>query len=306
MKKLLIICGYISLLAGCANPYEIAKTEGEMAARSLEKPEQTVLRQKETIYEINKEIKERNISHGKLHFPATCELVRQQINKEVNERSEIVTYLRNKVNTETLEAQYKANKDNGCKLCKSEEYKNLVSYFSQMVNMFETKTSFGVILKDRDYQVEDYMQKVINLCDDIDNPLPEVGRFESEYNDNKAQYENLKTVCEQYDPEVIKKNKKELKANEEASRALAEVFMQNECLEKYPYTTSEKCKCYANAFYDSVAKKFNDEIRKKLEANEKCVSYQGSITSADNPFGFMGLGQEAVLRNAAKKCGIIH
>jgi len=272
MKKLLLM-SLILLLSACATLT----------------PEEIALHQNKTIAQINKEIQDKNIAGGKLVFPETCELVMKQRDKEGSEREKVFGKLGKDYNTQLERVNKVGEGKSDCEFCKMKEFGELKATIKNLISLYTTKTSFGVILKDRDEESVKYIKRVFDLCGDI-APIDEFARFDEAYSSDME----LILACNPFDPEIIKKEKAkfENEYRKEKEQSLKE--LATECLQEHRKATSAKCNCYANEVWESARKL----IPKLLEMREKCVSQAEIKVSLE-------YSVSTIKRDAEIKCGLL-
>lgn len=148
--------------------------------------------------EIKKELKG---SDCKVNIPATCaefitqseqeKLQRQNLIKEISDEwSDTKTYI------------VKLKKQHGDKLCESQDYANIINQYEKLINGFNQHTTFGVPLKDRNYDCVSPLSKAAKLCNyDIS-----FGDWESLVLAFKNVYATYLELCDKYDVYKSKKD----------------------------------------------------------------------------------------------------
>lgn len=114
--------------------------------------------------ELSQVKKEIRASGCKIEIPSTCEKFLAQSEYEKNQRAEY--YAKSPLGDKDTSQGYfnKIKKKNAKNFCTSQDYSTALTYYESMIEMCNTHTSFGVIMKNRTESCVEPLNKAFAIC----------------------------------------------------------------------------------------------------------------------------------------------
>ena len=310
MKKILIsILLPMLYLSSCATD-PMKETRDELEIRKAETPEQTVIRQNETIVAIKKQIAgKKSEQQIRLNIPDTCQEINEQIDNYLDKLNNVAN---TNIALKSIDID-NLSQENVCTFCRSKDFRQMLDTAEKvkdsMHEVVEQKF-LGLSEKDGVSDVEQqYITRLTQLCaqENTRNKFADLSSKVSKENKTSQIYINLRNkykvsieavdnmekelnkLCAEYDINNLKNARQAVQ--EKYNIITNDFFMAavaSECKQKFWKASNKQCSCYARAYFDEMKKLQLKVISEK----EQCRIYQND---------FAGVQVEV---NARKRCGL--
>ena len=300
MKKYCMFLLSFFIVSCAYDPMQDNRDEFEI--RKTETPEQTIIRQNETIAAIKKQIAEKQTTQQiRLKIPDTCEEANRQFVIIFEKMKNFADSLRKNQNI-----MDKASSQSMCDFCRSSSYSEFIKLSDEMqeqLKSFMTTKYLGISPLDNPSNDEKkYLQKIRKLCIKSDQK-EQIDALKTEFDNDSSNFQtseydvkefenaitNIKSKCAEYDIDNLKKARQVIqKKYEFIKNNPLIVTVEDECRHKFWGATGKQCSCYTRAYFDEIKKL---EL-KVIQEKEQCKIYRDDF---------------AIFRiesNARKKCGL--